>query len=263
MLRADAGKSGGNFGVEQIHALVEASKIALEIRDRHITDPTYMAVHATTYIADPVLDRLARSIDAKAARGSSMVASPDEAVWIGVIDGHGRAVSVTQGLRTAWGSGVVVGEFGLLWHNSAIGFSLDESAANPLTPGRKPPQTLAPALARFKDGRVMPFGSSGGDTQPQTLAGLFGRYALFGENLQEAVSAPRWRLEPGQSHSKLWLESGIRADIEVGLARIGHSIALVEGIDSQMGQAGALLRHENGLLEGAFDPRSDGAVAAF
>jgi gamma-glutamyltranspeptidase/glutathione hydrolase len=31
---------------------------------------------------------------------------------------------------------------------------------------------------------------------------------------------------------------------------------------SMMGHAGALLRHADGAMEGAFDPRSDGAVGA-
>jgi gamma-glutamyltranspeptidase/glutathione hydrolase len=32
---------------------------------------------------------------------------------------------------------------------------------------------------------------------------------------------------------------------------------------SVMGHAGAIVRHVNGLMEGASDPRSDGAVAAW
>jgi gamma-glutamyltranspeptidase/glutathione hydrolase len=30
-----------------------------------------------------------------------------------------------------------------------------------------------------------------------------------------------------------------------------------------MGHAGAIVRHPNGLFEGAFDPRSNGAAAGF
>lgn len=258
-------KPAGGFGVAAIHGLVEGAKLAYDIRDRHITDPAHMAVHATTYLADPVLDRMARDIDPRRIRPWGMPASEGDTVWLGVIDGQGRAVSVIQSLRQAWGSGVVVGDFQLLWHNRAIGFSLDEASPNPLTPGRKPFHTLAPALARFKDGRVMPFGTMGGDGQPQTLAALFSRYALFGQSLQQAVSEPRWRLDPSRLAvgGKLLLESRFGADIEVGLARLGHSIEMVEPFDSRMGHAGALLRHDNGLLEGAFDPRSDGGVAAF
>ena len=41
-----------------MHGLIEAGKLAYEVRDRHITDPAHMAVHATTYVADAVLDRI-------------------------------------------------------------------------------------------------------------------------------------------------------------------------------------------------------------
>ena len=33
--------------------------------------------------------------------------------------------------------------------------------------------------------------------------------------------------------------------------------------DEVMGHAGAAVRHDSGLIEGASDPRSDGAAAAF
>jgi len=258
-------KAGSPFGVDSVHALVEASKLAYDIRDRHITDPAHMAVHATTYVVDSVLDRMVREINPKGIRPWGGPAAGGDTVWLGVIDGQGRAVSVIQSLRQAWGSGLVVGDFQVIWHNRAIGFSLDDNSPNPLMPGRKPLHTLAPAMARFKDGRIMPFGTMGGDGQPQTLAALFSRYAMFGQTLQQAITEPRWRLDPSLhlNGGKLLLENRFGADIEVGLARLGHSVELVGPFDSSMGHAGALVRHENGLLEGAFDPRSDGAVAAF
>lgn len=254
------------FGLDVIHGLIEALKPAYDVRDRHITDTAHMAVHATTYLHDPVLDRLARDISPGRARPFASPPSPEgDTAWLGVVDGEGRAVSVIQSLRQAWGSGVVVGDFGLIWHNRGIGFSLDPASANPLTPGRKPFHTLAPAMARFKDGRVMSFGTMGGDGQPQTLSALFARYGMFGESLQEAVTAPRWRLDPSPltPMGKLLLEGRYGADIEVGLTRLGHSVEMVEGFDSRMGHAGALVRHDNGLIEGAADPRADGVVAAF
>jgi gamma-glutamyltranspeptidase/glutathione hydrolase len=59
------------------------------------------------------------------------------------------------------------------------------------------------------------------------------------------------------------LEERFGADVEMGLIRLGHSIEMVRPFDSRMGHAGAVVRHENGLLEGAADPRADGSVAAF
>ena len=40
----------------------------------------------------------------------------------------------------------------------------------------------------------MPYGTMGGEGQPQTQAAVFTRYARFGQPLQQAVSAPRWLL---------------------------------------------------------------------
>lgn len=264
--RLRARRAKAPFDLEALHQLIEAVKPAYEVRDRHITDPAYMTVHATTYIEGPVLDRMARGIGLGRALPFAPPPTPEgDTIWLGVIDGQGRAVSVIQSLRQAWGSGVVVGDFGLLWHNRGIGFSLDPASANPLMPGRKPFHTLAPGMARFKDGRVMSFGTMGGDGQPQTLAAIFARYGFYGQPLQQAVSAPRWRLDPSPLSpvGKLLLEDRFGADIEMGLTRLGHSVELVAPFDSRMGHAGALIRHANGLIEGAADPRSDGAVAAF
>ncbi len=72
-----------------------------------------------------------------------------------------------------------------------MSFSLDPAAVNPLEPGRRPFHTLIPALATFDDGRVMAYGSMGGDGQPQFQAQIFARYADYGMSVADAVDAPR------------------------------------------------------------------------
>ena len=66
---------------------------------------------------------------------------------------------------------------GVLMQNRGIAFSLDPKPRNPLKPGRRPFHTLNPALAVFDDGRVMSYGSMGGDGQPQFQAQVFTRIA--------------------------------------------------------------------------------------
>ena len=44
--------------------------------------------------------------------------------------------------------------------------------------------------------------------------------------------------------------------------RRGHDLVLVEKYDETMGHAGAIVRHPDGRIEGAADPRSDGAAVA-
>jgi gamma-glutamyltranspeptidase/glutathione hydrolase len=183
---------------------------------------------------------------------------------MGAIDREGRAVSFIQSIYWEFGSGIVLRDIGIHWQNRGISFSLDPKALNTLKPGAKPFHTLNPSLARFDDGRVMPFGTMGGEGQPQTQAAVFTRYARFGQTLQQAVSAPRWLLGRtwGDESTSLKLESRIAPDVVQALRDAGHEVDLLpEAYSDTMGHAGALVRHPGGLIEGAADPRSDGAAA--
>ncbi len=184
---------------------------------------------------------------------------------MGVIDGAGRAVTFIQSTYHEYGSGVVLKDSGIVWQNRGCSFSLDPHALNALRPGRKPFHTLNPALALFGDGRSMVYGNMGGDGQPQSQSAVFTRYACFGMNPQEAVSAPRWLLGRtwGQVSDSLKLEARFPPEVVQALRRYGHEVEVLQAWDETMGHAGAIVRHANGVLEGGADPRSDGAVAAF
>ncbi|MFP6696189.1 MAG: gamma-glutamyltransferase, partial [Alphaproteobacteria bacterium] len=164
-----------------------------------------------------------------------------------------------------FGSGVVLSDTGILWQNRGSSFSLANSSPNRLSHRRRPFHTLNPAIARLDDGRVMAYGTMGGEGQPQTQAAVFARHVLFGQDLQAAVTAPRWLLGRtwGAETTTLKLESRFDANVVLSLASAGHEIETVAPYSNLMGHAGALVRHPDGWLEGASDPRSDGGVAAF
>ena len=52
-------------------------------------------------------------------------------------------------------------------------------------------------------------------------------------------------------------------DVMSTLRAMGHDVELLADWDESVGHAGALIRDADGLLMGGFDPRSNGAVAAF
>ena len=191
--------------------------------------------------------------------------APGDTIWMGVIDGAGRAVSFIQSIYHEFGSGVVLNDSGINWQNRGCSFSLNEGALNALRPGRKPFHTLNPALARLNDGRVMVYGTMGGDGQPQTQCAVFTRAIQFGMGAQAAVSAPRWLLGRtwGQSSDSLKLESRFESGVVRELAERGHDVEILQAYDETMGHAGCIIRHPDGTLEGGADPRSDGLVAAF
>ncbi|MRT57997.1 gamma-glutamyltransferase [Enterobacteriaceae bacterium RIT693] len=251
--------------VQTVHRIVEATKKAFALRDVHITDPRHITTSIQNLLDPESLDRLAGQIDDKNAAPWGKGKGPGDTVWMGVIDGNGLAVSFIQSIYHEFGSGVVLPKSGVLWQNRGASFSLDPNHLLALAPGKKPFHTLNPAAARLTDGRTLVYGSMGGDGQPQTQATIFTRYVLQGINLQEAISAPRWLLGRtwGQASDSLKLESRFSPDTFTELQTLGHEVETLPAFSEVVGHAGAIVRHTNGMLEGAWDPRSNGSAAGF
>ncbi|MBC8831724.1 gamma-glutamyltransferase, partial [Escherichia coli] len=67
---------------------------------------------------------------------------------------------------------------GVTWQNRGTSFGLGENDTNRLEPSRLPFHTIQPAMAELSDGRLMSYGTMGGEGQPQTQAAIFSRYVL-------------------------------------------------------------------------------------
>jgi gamma-glutamyltranspeptidase/glutathione hydrolase len=252
-------------GFEHLHGLIESTKRAFRVRDTQVTDPDRLRSDPQSFLTPDMLQALADEIDPENALPWPDPASPGDTIWMGCIDSEGRAVSFIQSIYWEFGSGVVLSDTGVTWQNRGTSFSLHPHALQALQPGRKPFHTLNPALARFDDGRVMSYGTMGGEGQPQTQAAIFSRYAMFGMPLQQAVTAPRWLLGRtwGDVSTTLKLESRFAPSLVQQLKDAGHVVELLdEAFSDTMGHAGALVLRSDGVIEGAADPRSDGCVAA-
>lgn len=251
--------------VQTIHRIVEATKQAFALRDCYITDPLHMREEMQELLNSSLLAECAQQIDLRRAAPWGGGRGPGDTVWLGVMDSSGMAVSFIQSIYHEFGSGVVLPDTGIVWQNRGAAFSLDPHHLLTLLPGKQPFHTLNPAAARLKDGRLMVYGSMGGDGQPQTQAAIFTRHVIQGMPLQQAVSAPRWLLGRtwGESSDSLKLEGRFSAGTLAQLAALGHEVETLPDFSEAVGHAGAIVRHTNGMLEGAFDPRSNGSAAGF
>jgi gamma-glutamyltranspeptidase/glutathione hydrolase len=94
---------------------------------------------------------------------------------------------------------------------------------------------------------------------------IYARHVLYGQDLQEAVTAPRWLLGRtwGAETTNLRIENRFDAAVLEALKAASHDVEIVGPFEEFMGHAGALVHHPSGLIEGAADPRSDGIVAGF
>ena len=247
---------------DHIHLTVEATKLAFQLRDRYITDPSETNTNLQDLLNPVQMDALALQLSKEYASPWRSGRGPGDTVWMGVIDHQGMAASFIQSGYHEFGSGVVLPATGINWQNRGASFSLEPNHLLALKPGKKPFHTLCPAAAALRDGRKIVYGSMGGDGQPQTQAAVFTRHVVFGQPLQQAIDAPRWLLGRtwGETSDTLKLEARFSHKVTNELVRRRHTVETVGDYDELMGHAGAAVRYVNGALEGAADPRSDGGV---
>ncbi len=245
-----------------IHNIVEATKVVFKIRDKYICDPIYMEKNVNDFLDNNFIKELATNVNPNKAMLWPDASIGGDTVWLGASDNYGNSVSFIQSIYWEFGSGLILPRTGITMQNRGVSFSLDENHFNKLVPGRKPFHTIQPALAHFDDGRVLSYGTMGGEGQPQTQATIFSRYAYQNQNLQKAINNPRWLLGKtwGDETTSLKIENRFCSETLHKLKKIGHNVEIVEGFDEMMGHAGGIVRHDNNLVEGAFDQRSDGAA---
>jgi gamma-glutamyltranspeptidase/glutathione hydrolase len=251
-------------GFDHVHGLVEATKRAFGVRDRVITAPERLPHPVDRYLQPKFLDTEARRIDRRKAAHWPAPYGEGDTVWMGAADATGLVVSYIQSLYWEFGSGVVLPATGVIMQNRGASFSLDAGALNSLAPGRLPFHTLNPALAVLADGRIIGYGSMGGDGQPQTQAALFTRHVLYRMPLDRAIDAPRWLLGRtwGSTHTNLRMEARFDEELLDRMLSAGHDVeVLPETYSDLMGHAGAVVLHPDQTLEGAHDPRADGGAA--
>jgi gamma-glutamyltranspeptidase/glutathione hydrolase len=251
-------------GFDHVHGLVEATKRALRLRDNYITDPRHLEHPPDRYLEREYLDAQAALIDRRRAASWHTPGDGGDTIWMGAADASGLVVSYIQSLYWEFGSGVVLPRTGVLMQNRGVSFSLDPRAVNALEPGRLPLHTLNPALAVLGDGRVMAYGTMGGDAQPQIQATLFTRHVMYRQPLDEALDAPRFLAGHtwGSRQSGLFVESRLDGNVIDRLISAGHEVTpLDQPYADVMGHAGAVVLHPDGNLEAAHDPRADGGAA--
>lgn len=180
-------------------------------------------------------------------------------------DGRRIGVSLIQSNASGFGSHLVEPNTGINLHNRGIGFNLTEGHPAEFGPGRRPPHTLAPALATRAGRLASVFGTMGGDAQPQILLQIAARLFHHGQSPTAAIDAARWVLHGPHTGFDTWTGAGgpivhveghAPADWVDTLAARGHRSESRPSWDSGFGHAHAIVVEANGTFAGAADPRT-------
>ncbi len=246
---------------DHFHLMVEAVKQAFIDRNRFVADPDHAEVPVERLLSAAHLDARAAAIDLRRALPWPHVFQPGDTVYIGAADAAGHAVSMLATVYFDWGSGVMVGDTGLIWHNRGAAFSLDPAHPNVLAPGKRPFHTLNPGMYLQHGKPTILYGTQGADGQPQTLAAILTRMIDYGMDPATALARPRFLLGKTFSDARdsLKLEADLPEAVFAELAARGHELSRVPAQSPLMGHPGAIrIDPATGVMVGAHDPRSDG-----
>jgi gamma-glutamyltranspeptidase/glutathione hydrolase len=261
------------FSPAAIHMMVEAKKLAYADRLRHAADPNFHATPLDTILSKPwSSERFGRIDPARAATAVDGGALSDgDTTYLNVIDEGGMMVSLIQSVSSAFGSGVVGGDTGVLFNNRVgRGFTLQEGHVNQYAPGKKTMHTLNCYLVADAAGRpVLVGGTPGGDGQPQWNLQALVAMIDAGLDAQAAIEAPRWTSWPGTDPSvvanpyELWIEDRIGMETMDALRNLGHAVKVLDPWDGGGAMQIIARNPETGLLIGGTDARVEGNVLGF
>lgn len=244
-------------GAERVHIEVEASKLAYDARNRFIADPDH-----TTRLAHMMAPETAAKLAALINPSQAMTAAAPlsgsvhkDTVYITVVDKDRMAVSLIYSTFRGFGSGIASEKFGVLLHNRGSGFSLEEGHPNEMKGGKQPMHTIIPGMLRRGDS-LMPFGVMGGAYQPCGHARVVSNLMDFGMSIQTAIDTPRSFADGGE----MKVERGYSDAVRSALVDKGHNVVVP---DAPLGGGQAILIREDGVLEGASDPRKDGIALGY
>ncbi|GAA6209258.1 gamma-glutamyltransferase family protein [Cognatishimia sp. WU-CL00825] len=246
------------FGAMRAHIETEATKLAYDTRNRFMADPNH-TTRLDHMLSEGLAKQLAALIDPKNAMTPTTSLAEDvhkDTVYITVVDQDRMAVSLIYSIFHSFGSGIASDKFGILFQNRGAGFSLQEGHPNMLAAGKRPMHTIIPGMLADAGKPIMPFGVMGGQYQSTGHARLISNMLDFGLSPQAAIDAPRCFFENG----KLNIERGYAANVMQTLETMGHDITVPE---SPIGGAQSITIHQNGVLEGASDPRKDGCALGY
>jgi gamma-glutamyltranspeptidase/glutathione hydrolase len=154
---------------------------------------------------------------------------------------------------------------GLNLGNRMNQFRLDANSVNALEPGKRP-RITPHAVIIFRNGEFyMALSTPGGDMQAQALVQVFLNMHVFGMDVQQAVSAPRFytiawpsSFAPHESFpAHIRLEADLYAAAAEGLTALGYTPEEDPKWDKDFGAVGAIVVGENGELLAGADPREE------
>jgi gamma-glutamyltranspeptidase/glutathione hydrolase len=278
-------KALGHNSVDFISTNVEVMKLAMADREKFLGDMDFIKIPYDGLLSKDyarerrkLIDPAKASLELRPGSPEKFVAGAAERPWHVVLDGDAdfngdtsyiaivdkdrNMVSFEPSLHSVFGTGVVMGDTGIIFNCRGDYYSLVRGEANALEPGKRPRSTLQSTLV-MKDGQpFMITGSPGGDDQVMVTLQTLVNVIDFGMNVQQAIEAPRWSTSSFPSspfpHTMLpgamAVEERIPDATQKELVARGHKLRVAPPW-SLASSAAIIIDAKTGVLSAGADPR--------
>ncbi|BEJ15312.1 hypothetical protein CspHIS471_0410790 [Cutaneotrichosporon sp. HIS471] len=267
-------------GVEYLHVLIEALRLAFADTHYYVTDPEFEHVPVAQLLSKPYLRARAELINLSKATPveHGNPTSSSDTIYLATSDIHGNACSFIQSNYAGFGTGAIPKGCGFTLQNRGSNFTLREGHPNNIEGGKRPYHTIIPAMLTRGGELVAAYGVMGGFMQPQGHLQVL-LNVLRGLSPQHSLDAPRFCISAGlpdptkkekegsagRVDSEIWFEEGIDADVVQALRDMGHQCEVARGFARKIagrGQMVAAIRDPSGrnVWAGGSDMRGDGCA---
>jgi gamma-glutamyltranspeptidase / glutathione hydrolase len=255
------------------HLVLESLKLGFADATHYIGDPHFHEVEVEGLLSEKFIASRRELIHLDKALAAPPTGSlRGDTTYFTIIDKDRNAVSFITSLSDMFGSGMVVGNTGILLHNRAAEFSLEPGHPNEVTLGKRPRHSILPAMVFEGANLRFTLGCVGANMQPQGQVQILLNLLDRKMNLQEAIDAPRVRALGGL---RISAEGTFASELTDRLASMGHEIIAGEETPADWiqphefarsfkGSAQAIaIDPKLGTLCGASDPRLDGVAIGY
>jgi gamma-glutamyltranspeptidase/glutathione hydrolase len=276
-------KKLGHNSVDYLAYLLEAVNLSRIDTDKYIGDPKFVTVPvdmllSEDYIAKQRAKVVARVKERKASMKPATSQLDAHPVMNGLdagkykyattslscVDQWGNAVVIIQTHGGGFGSGYVAGNTGVVFNSALDWMTLTPGQANTVAPGKAVGWCIGGMMQFHKNGKPeFIVGSPGSFGILQSVPQVAMNVADFGMNIQDAISAPRfrWKDELGSVPAKeSIMETRIPANVIKSLRSMGYVIDTSLGDWSMTvgGAQGISIDRKSGWLMGGADLRRNG-----
>jgi gamma-glutamyltranspeptidase/glutathione hydrolase len=276
-------KAMGHNSTDYLAHLLEAIYLSRIDSDKYIGDPQFVEVPVDMLLSESYIAQQREKVIAKVNARKSLMKEdktkrhiPDflddpkdiryqyATTSLSAVDQWGNAVVIIQTHGGGFGSGYIAGKTGLIFNSALDWMTKAPGLANSVEPGKAVGWCIGGMLQLHKEGRPeLILGSPGSFGILQSVPQVAMNVVDFGMNVQDAISAPRfrWKDELGAVPAKeIIMETRVSGEVLRELRKMGYVLDTSLGDWSMTvgGAQGITIDHKSGWIMGGADPRRNG-----